>query len=73
MTGSDIDVAARDGGSFKAYLAKPAIGSGPGIVLLQEIFGIIADIRDEIRAFPFGPKSCRFGGGAPPAGKNDRR
>ena len=35
-----------DGGSFKAYLATPERGSGPGIVLLQEIFGINQYIRD---------------------------
>jgi carboxymethylenebutenolidase len=40
MSGQTIDVAARDGGKFTAYLATPAQGSGPGLVLLQEIFGI---------------------------------
>src|SRR5215470_5189434 len=29
-----------DGGEFDAYLALPPGGSGPGIVLLQEIFGV---------------------------------
>jgi carboxymethylenebutenolidase len=29
-----------DGGEFDAYLALPASGSGQGIVLLQEIFGV---------------------------------
>jgi carboxymethylenebutenolidase len=46
MTGSYIDVAAKGGGSFKAYLAQPEKGSGPGIVLLQEIFGINQYMRD---------------------------
>ncbi|HTR85531.1 MAG TPA: dienelactone hydrolase family protein [Reyranella sp.] len=46
MKGSYIDVKAKDGGSFKAYLAKPEKGSGPGIVLLQEIFGVNPYIRD---------------------------
>ncbi|HEV2552017.1 MAG TPA: dienelactone hydrolase family protein [Stellaceae bacterium] len=45
MAGRYITVKAKDGGSFKAYLATPAKGSGPGIVLLQEIFGINAYIR----------------------------
>jgi carboxymethylenebutenolidase len=36
----DIKIAARDGGSFSGYLAKPASGSGPGIVVIQEIFGV---------------------------------
>jgi carboxymethylenebutenolidase len=40
MTGSFITVTAADGGKFQAYLATPAKGSGPGIVLLQEIFGV---------------------------------
>src|SRR5579864_6672418 len=44
--GTYITVTAKDGGKFKAYLAKPAKGSGPGIVLLQEIFGINRYIRD---------------------------
>jgi carboxymethylenebutenolidase len=46
MIGTTISVSARDGGSFKAYLATPEQGSGPGIVLLQEIFGINRYIRD---------------------------
>jgi len=45
MAGRYITVKAKDGGNFKAYLATPAKGSGPGIVLLQEIFGINAYIR----------------------------
>src|SRR5258706_13280659 len=39
MAGSFIDIPT-DGGSFKAYLALPESGSGPGMVILQEIFGI---------------------------------
>src|SRR5215472_11364846 len=46
MKGTYITIPAKDGGSFKAYLAKPAKGSGPGIVLLQEIFGINQYMRD---------------------------
>ena len=46
MTGKYIDVRASDGGAFKAYLSLPRSGSGPGIVLLQEIFGVNAHIRD---------------------------
>ena len=45
MAGRYITVKAKDGGSFKAYLATPKKGSGPGIVLLQEIFGINAYMR----------------------------
>lgn len=45
MAGQWIDIAS-DGGSFKGYLAVPAAGSGPGIVLLQEIFGVNASMRE---------------------------
>lgn len=37
---ADITITAKDGGSFSAYLATPPSGSGPGIVLIQEIFGV---------------------------------
>lgn len=43
--GNWIDVAAADGGSFRAYKAVPPQGSGPGVVLLQEIFGVNAYLR----------------------------
>ncbi|MET3133559.1 carboxymethylenebutenolidase [Oxalobacteraceae bacterium GrIS 1.11] len=33
-------------GSFGAYLAVPHVGKGPGIVLLQEIFGVNEHIRN---------------------------
>lgn len=45
MAGQWIEIAAQDGGTFKGYLAVPASGSGPGIVLLQEIFGVNASMR----------------------------
>src|SRR6266850_8071651 len=34
-----------DGGEFAAYLALPASGHGPGIVVLQEIFGVNQYLR----------------------------
>lgn len=40
MTSQFIEVKAADGGCFSAYLATPRQGTGPGLVLLQEIFGI---------------------------------
>jgi carboxymethylenebutenolidase len=40
-----IDIRAKDGGTFRAYAARPARGSGPGIVILQEIFGVNANLR----------------------------
>jgi carboxymethylenebutenolidase len=40
-----IDLAAPDGGRFKAWLALPPASTGPGILLLQEIFGVNRHIR----------------------------
>ena len=44
-----IDIKARDGGQFKAYLSLPHQankgGKGPGILLIQEIFGVNSHIR----------------------------
>ncbi len=44
--GSWMDVTASEGGTFKAYVATPAAGSGPGLLLLQEIFGVNQHIRE---------------------------
>jgi carboxymethylenebutenolidase len=44
MSGTDITIKARDG-NFGAYLAKPASGPGPGVVVIQEIFGVNATMR----------------------------
>ncbi len=46
MSGTDIGLTAADGGAFTAYLAKPDPGTGPGIVVLQEIFGVNHILRD---------------------------
>src|SRR4029078_740441 len=35
-----------DGGEFDAYVSLPASGYGPGIVVLQEIFGVNHYLRD---------------------------
>ena len=40
-----ITITASDGRDFSAYLALPSAGTGPAIVLLQEIFGVNAYIR----------------------------
>ena len=40
-----ITIDAFDGGKFGGYLAQPASGHGPGIVVLQEIFGVNAYMR----------------------------
>ncbi len=41
----EITIETQDG-RFSAYLAKPVSGDGPGIVLIQEIFGINKVMRD---------------------------
>jgi carboxymethylenebutenolidase len=43
---TDVTIRAADGGSFSAYLAVPKSGKGPGIVLIQEIFGVNKVMRD---------------------------
>ncbi len=45
MSGQEITLKARDGGSFMGYLAKPAAGRGPGLVVIQEIFGVNGVMR----------------------------
>lgn len=45
MSGETITINGPDG-SFSGYLAKPAAGSGPGIVVIQEIFGVNQVMRD---------------------------
>ncbi len=42
---SEITVTAGDGGSFMAYVAEPDSGSGPGVLVIQEIFGVNAVMR----------------------------
>ena len=45
MSGQWTQVKSRDGGEFRAYTALPPEGSGPGLVLLQEIFGVNGYMR----------------------------
>ena len=46
MAGEIVSINAADGGSFNAYIARPETGRGPGLVVIQEIFGV----NDHIRA-----------------------
>ena len=39
-------IAAHDGGAFDAYATLPAAGSGPGVLLFHEIFGVNDNIRE---------------------------
>lgn len=43
--GREIEIASEDG-EFKAYVATPASGRGPGLVVLQEWWGLVPQIRD---------------------------
>lgn len=40
-----VHITTEDGASFNAYLALPASGKRPGLVLCQEIFGVNANMR----------------------------
>jgi carboxymethylenebutenolidase len=48
MNGHWIDIKAHDGASFGAYVSAPpkATAGGPGIMLIQEIWGVNQHIRD---------------------------
>jgi carboxymethylenebutenolidase len=45
MAGEFIEIKAKDGGTFHGYLALPESGTGPGLMNLQEIFGVNEAIR----------------------------
>lgn len=40
MSGQEITIKSKDGGDFMGYLALPPGGRGPGVVVIQEIFGV---------------------------------
>lgn len=44
-SGQTIEVASEDG-AFAAYVASPASGRGPGLVVLQEWWGLVPQIED---------------------------
>lgn len=46
-----IDITTASGDSFAAYLATPPSGTGPGLVLLQEIFGVNDYMREMAQLF----------------------
>jgi carboxymethylenebutenolidase len=48
---ADVTIRAADGGSFSAYLATPKSGKGPGILVIQEIFGVNKVMRETADAF----------------------
>lgn len=53
MSSTEITLTARDSGTFMGYLAQPKSGTGPGVVVIQEIFGVnkvMRDIADDLAA-----------------------
>src|SRR5215470_12014312 len=46
MPGQYRKITAADGSEFQGYVAVPESGKGPGLVLIQEIFGVNQHIRD---------------------------
>jgi carboxymethylenebutenolidase len=45
MSGSDVTISTPDG-AMGGYLASPSAGRGPGLVVIQEIFGVNKVMRD---------------------------
>lgn len=45
MPGRYLDLATSESGTFRGYLSLPASGSGPGLLLAQEIFGVNSILR----------------------------
>ena len=43
---TDVTISAADGGGFSAYVAKPTRTPAPGLVVIQEIFGVNQVMRD---------------------------
>lgn len=44
--GDYIEIKANDGGTFRAYVEKPSTTPAPGVLCIQEIFGINHAMRD---------------------------
>lgn len=51
MNVQEIAVTADGGGKFSAYLAAPDTGVHPGIIVIQEIFGVNENMRQIARSF----------------------
>jgi carboxymethylenebutenolidase len=45
MNGSSISITSHDGQQFDAYLSLPPAGHGPGLVIIQEIWGVNEHIK----------------------------
>ena len=46
MSGEYIKIKTKDNKEFSGYLCKPPAGKGPGLLLIQEIFGVNSHIKD---------------------------
>src|SRR5580704_3875582 len=47
MNGTMIEFASHaDGAKYEGYISKPASGSGPGVIVIQEYWGLVAHIKD---------------------------
>lgn len=51
VTSQWIEIGSADGGRFDGYLALPRAGRGPGIVIIQEIFGVNGHIRSVVEQY----------------------
>jgi carboxymethylenebutenolidase len=51
VTSQWIDIESDDGGRFQGYLSLPRTGRGPGIVIIQEIFGVNGHIRSVVEQY----------------------
>ncbi len=51
MSGKMISISASDGGSFGGYLALPEGGAAPGVLIIQEIFGVNVHIREVVEEY----------------------
>jgi carboxymethylenebutenolidase len=45
MSAQDIKISATEGGTFDCYLALPATGPGPAVVIMASIYGADSDVR----------------------------
>lgn len=48
MNGRDTSITASDGDKFGGYLSVPKTGKAPGVVIIQEIFGVNDHIREVV-------------------------
>src|ERR1039458_7444655 len=48
MNGRSASITASDGGKFSGYLSLPKSAKAPGVVIVQEIFGVNDHIREVV-------------------------